>query len=221
MELGWTVRIYSPLEDHQNNKILKEIFKDYPFVDLCNITRVIELLNTTDPLHPMTWRFLPLLDPTVDLFMSRDSDSLIWQREVDAVSEWLHQSQATFHIMRDHKMHFAYILGGMWGAKVDQKRQEIKAAVWPMFSTFQHEMGYAFDQDYLYEFIWPLAYKDAVSHDSYLCDEYPLTRPFPSKRQGSYFVGQIGAHQSANEVEQPVVCPRKCRPKDHPDWIYC
>lgn len=55
---------------------------------------------------------LPLLDEMVDAFMSRDSDSLIIQREQDAVAEWL-ASDRVFHIMRDHHLHCTAILGGI------------------------------------------------------------------------------------------------------------
>ena len=140
------------------------------FVDLCNITRLTELKNLTEPLHPMTWRFMPLIDPTVDRYVSRDSDSTILDREVDAVREWLYESNATFHIMRDHKMHLAHILGGMWGAKINQRREEINAAAWPIYHTFKHQHNeYAFDQDCLYEFIWPLAINDMVSTIKLYC----------------------------------------------------
>ena len=108
------MRIYSALEDGDQvgNLKLRELFNSYPFVDLCNVTRIMELINLNRPLFPMTWRFLPLLDPTVDRFMSRDTDSHISGREVDAVRQWLTESNATFHLMRDHVWHCVEILGG-------------------------------------------------------------------------------------------------------------
>ena len=78
-------------------------------MDLCNVTEVVR--NGTPSLFAMTWRFLPLLDDMVDMFMSRDADSLILQREVDAVQEWLSSDKA-FHIMRDHGLHCIAMLGG-------------------------------------------------------------------------------------------------------------
>ena len=65
----------------------------------------------------MTWRFLPVSDPLVDVTLSRDLDSLITMREVAAVEEWLNSSHS-FHIMVDHPGHGKIdILGGLWGAK--------------------------------------------------------------------------------------------------------
>ena len=95
---------------------MKELFDFYAFVDLCNVTRVLELQGLSSrPILPRTWRFLPLLDPTVDRLMSRDSDSHISSRERDAVQQWLTESNATFHIMRDHQYHTVEILAGKIG----------------------------------------------------------------------------------------------------------
>jgi hypothetical protein len=112
--LGWIVRIYSTFEgeDAVGYSKLNDLLQDYPFVDLCNVTRIMELNQIDRPLFPMTWRFLPLLDPTVDILMPRDSDSHISIRESAAVNEWLLSSNSTFHIMRDHVFHCIEILGG-------------------------------------------------------------------------------------------------------------
>ena len=106
------MRVYSALEVGDQ---LKKLFDDYPFVDLCNVTRVLELRGINRPLFPMSWRFLPLMDPTVDRLLPRDSDSIITAREVAAVGEWLANSSATFHLMRDHFYHCTTdILGGIF-----------------------------------------------------------------------------------------------------------
>lgn len=50
-------------------------------------------------MYPLIWRFLPSLDPQVDLFFVRDLDSQISQREVDAVNEFMISGRVyiTFH----------------------------------------------------------------------------------------------------------------------------
>ena len=63
-------------------------------------------------------RYLPLLDPTVDLMVSRDLDSRLTTREQAAVEDWLNTGLA-FHVMRDNPHHGTEILGGMWGARMD------------------------------------------------------------------------------------------------------
>ena len=101
------------MEVEDDNHLLKHLFKPYSFVDLCNVKRVTESINITRPLFPMTWRFLPLLDPNVDRLLSRDTDSFISKRESDSVQQWLTESDATFHLMRDHFLHCVEILGGI------------------------------------------------------------------------------------------------------------
>jgi len=89
-------------------------------VDFCNLEKmsghqnlVFEYHNWTDIIqgkynesywtatyiNSMMWRWFPINDPFVDVFMNRDSDSLIIQREVDSVNVWL-QSSEVGHIMR-------------------------------------------------------------------------------------------------------------------------
>ena len=57
------------------------------------------------------WRFAPMADPLVSEFHSRDLDSIVSQREVAAVNEWLADKTKTFHIMRDHRQHGSAIPG--------------------------------------------------------------------------------------------------------------
>ena len=91
----------------------------------------------------MVWRFLPLLDPRVDVMVSRDLDSRLGSREVAAVTQWLEQDTSLpFHVMRDHPQvhyvsrvtchvsslhlqHYTEILGGMWGARLDTGHREL------------------------------------------------------------------------------------------------
>ena len=74
-------------------------------------------------MHSMKWRWLPIGDSFVDIFMSRDTDSLILQREVDAVNSWLNRSTSLVHIMRDSTSHPQEMLGGMWGFRTALNRQ--------------------------------------------------------------------------------------------------
>lgn len=62
-----------------------------------------------------------------------------------------------------------------------------------------------------------------MAHDSYCCDRFPLTRPFPIRRQGTDYVAKV-VHQElviAKDHTPPAICPEQCRPKEHPDWEYC
>ncbi|XP_059351264.1 uncharacterized protein LOC130702814 [Daphnia carinata] len=153
----------------------------------------------------------------VDTFMSRDSDSPIIQREKDAVIEWL-ASDKVFHIMRDHHAHCTSILAGMWGAKISQHRSEIAAASYKILKR-NHRMEYDYDQLLLSKYMWPIAIKNMMAHDSYCCKRFPHVKPFPTKRIGVLFIGSRGLPGEGLKF----VCPKKCRPLNatSPEWKFC
>ena len=62
----------------------------------------------------LCWRFQVANDPAVGRFLVRDCDSVVNQREVAAVQQWL-ASECWFHVMRDWWSHTDPILAGMWG----------------------------------------------------------------------------------------------------------
>jgi hypothetical protein len=121
----WVVHIYHNFRDQDGperkaHDQLCDIYCRFHNVDLCSVPLLIERIgNQTIPidpallagLNPKMFRYLVMLDPNVDVFISRDIDSIIWPREVDAVAEWL-KSNYTFHVMRDHPFHGAIILAG-------------------------------------------------------------------------------------------------------------
>ncbi len=96
-----------------------ELHCQFNHLDLCSVTDITGNITSLTPIDPALlrglngrmFRFLVMLDPNVDVFISRDTDSVILRREVDAVDEWL-RSNYTFHLMRDHKNHTAIILAG-------------------------------------------------------------------------------------------------------------
>jgi len=171
-------------------------------------------------LFPMLWRFFPSLDPQVDILLSRDLDSLIGQREVSAVTEWL-QSGKLLHSMRDHPQHSIPILGGTWGARLTSSKARQKwQKSWKMI--LKHKMAHSPrnatgpDQKLLQHGVWPLFQQDSLQHDSYSCKTFADSVGFPTKRTGEKkgnFIG--GGHLFWEE------CPVRCRRKGHQDWKYC
>lgn len=112
----------------RNLELKKLFYKDWIFRYYVNSTVPINVQNklkelggeiidmTNSKIPGMYWRFLPIEDKNVDLFIVRDVDSRINNREEEAVNEWI-QSDKILHVMRDHPHHYYKILGGMWGFK--------------------------------------------------------------------------------------------------------
>ena len=100
----WTIRIY------YNNTVSKEVIDK-----LKNLgAELIDMTNSNLP--GMFWRFLPINDKDVDIFIVRDVDSRISKREEITVNEFI-KSPYKMHIIRDHPHHHYKILGGLWGYK--------------------------------------------------------------------------------------------------------
>ena len=73
---------------------------------------------------PMLYaRFLPLDDPTVARFLSRDCDSRLNDAEAGLVAEW-EKSGAPFHVIRDHVLHTEPIMGQLWGGRAGRLGRE-------------------------------------------------------------------------------------------------
>ena len=119
----WLIRIYY---DGSDSRILKKNLicslecltdrvtsKLIDNVDFCDISRLpFDVSGTRDLIgesakrvwsakyiHGMIWRWLPIGDSLVHSFMSRDTDSIIIQREIDSIHVWLNSNRSG-HIMR-------------------------------------------------------------------------------------------------------------------------
>ena len=193
--------------------------------ELCDVENNPKYGNVSQ-IFPMNWRFLPTLDPQVDIAFSRDLDSPFTQhREFEAVNEFL-KSSKEFHFMRDHPQHNTPILGGLWGVKLTKN---IRSSIHQSFAKiFESSMFYngrnqrGSDQDLLGKFIWPWAKDYSLGHDSYFCNNYVNSRPFPTKRE-EHLCNFIGCTSEEDNLSLTKAneCPMKCRPEDHPDWKHC
>jgi len=222
----WIVRVYYHVnKDSPVMKQLCDLACAEPNLDLCDAEDNPRLGNAT-LLYPLIWRFLPAMDVNVDLYLSRDLDSRISDREVAAVNEFL-KSDKDIHVMRDHPAHGTYILGGTWAAKVDKQRKSLMDSFKKLFKDglayIPREKGGGYDQIALMRYFWPWGKKVALSHDSYTCRKFSHTAPFPTQRLPGIgnFIGSVIALNQTVGFDNSNFCPEKCRPKNHQDWIYC
>ena len=216
---NWTVRLYHDLypEDLQNNLI-----KTYKRLEFCDIRSLVLPFSpdmNISIINGMTWRFIPMADPSVDIMCSRDLDSVLYKREEDAVNYWM-GTETTLHTMRDHPNHNLVILGGMWCYRTKSNLTRATEILELMLKNAGKrnslsEATKGDDQDMLHKYLWPRVKYDSIQHDSYLCKSFSGSIPYPSQRLTNHDV--IGA---MGEYVVPE-CPKDCRPKDHEDWLYC
>jgi len=220
---NWTVRLYHDNypEELQNTLILE--YQNLQFVDV-RYTSVVELdlVNTTLTniinINPRTWRFIPMGDLSVNVMCSRDLDSPLIERDEVAVQHWLNSGKLA-HAMRDYPEHDVKMLAGMWcfrNIKDREKGQKYLKLLMNKATKRKTRIDKQDDQNILAKYLWPQIKSDIMQQDAYLCDKYPGSIRFPTKREGTYFVGCYRpCHDKIN------VCPEKCRPKNHQNWTRC
>lgn len=188
------------------------------------VTRKLEELGAElkyiDPgvLAPMMWRFLPVDDATVDVFISRDSDSRLTERDAAIVSAWL-DTDTLFHCIRDHPSHAKYsISGGLWGARTKWLRLVLGEQ--SIASRVQYSNSYLEDMRFLGSELWPLVQSSAHCHDSVSCDTWPNSHPIPIQRQKAEHVGQVfDAHSIPRQIDIDLLTAAERNSKCEPDRV--
>jgi protein O-GlcNAc transferase len=154
---------------------------DQKYIDqIKNLNAQVFIMEENPDWKAMMWRYLPAKDKDVQLFISRDCDSRINNREKSAVDQWL-TSDKNFHIMRDHPYHGFSILGGMFGAK--KNGFEILTN---SIAEFNFQNSYGTDYNFFNSNLYPKIKQDSLVHD-----EFFDKKPFPTMRLNNQFVGEI------------------------------
>ncbi|CAF1239368.1 unnamed protein product [Rotaria sordida] len=223
----WILRVY--IDFAGSTKSQQEYFYNFSNVDICDINNIPMFGSSLHKFLPSKmWRFLPIFDPYVDYLLSRDLDSPIIQRETETINMWLSNEHEKnfFYIARDNIEHGTFILGGLWGAALVRARHTLISIFQPMLIPtlvkYYHDRG---DQRFLNHYVGDRVRDNSLIFDSYFCESLG-GRPFLSQRpMNNCHLGCIrpccSNATNVNSNGTQIPCPIKCRPKEHPDWIYC
>ena len=162
---------------------------------------------------PMMWRFLIADDMSVDVFIVRDTDCRLNDRDFTVVSEWLRTDYA-FHCIRDHPSHAGYsLLGGLWGGRPWQLRLFVSVPWRDMMMGYRTDYGQ--DMQFLGNAIWPLVQsRAAYCHDSVSCLDWPGAHQFPVARVGTEHLGQVfDAFGNAREEDLQILLEHRPLPQ--------
>lgn len=182
---GWICRFY--IDDKCDVDLIKNIEKT---------GSEIVLVNSKDSFAGMFWRFAASEDPDVNIFLSRDCDSRISNREVSAINEWL-SSDKDFHIMRDHPYHTVPILGGMWGCRNGISKKIEMSKLIDQWTNFRIK---GCDQDFLGQIIYPKVINNSMEHSEFGLSFGGKIKPFPTNRIDYEFVGDVF---DENDIRHP------------------
>ena len=113
----------------------------------------------------------------------------------------------------------------MWGFKTYQNRSLANSIFNLILNrNISNEYNHDFkshkqgDQLFLNKYVYPLIRQTSLIHDSFLCNRYKDSKPFPTKRNGNCF---IGSTSDCNINATFLKCPVQCRPINKTDWEYC
>lgn len=118
------------------------------------------------------------------------------------------------------------MLAGMWGVHTKLNRklaQKIFLMLMnkPLCDRYNLKIAGSKqgDQIFLRENVYNLLVKNATIHDSYYCNIYDNSKPFPTQRKEMDHVGSVKSQLKT--IVKISICPIVCRPQDHQDWLYC
>jgi hypothetical protein len=122
--------------------------------------------------YPKLLRYLIPLNYNYDYYFFKDSDSVVTESELGFSDEWINNNDSDCIIIRDHPLHTAPILGGMFG--LSSKLAKYSANL--LLQNFcdgkvNFEDGYLYDQLWLGKCIYPMVkFNSSIysSHFSYL-----------------------------------------------------
>lgn len=180
---GWRCRIY------YSNDVPQKYIKQ-----LQELQCELRLKTYQGKYDGTMWRFEPLDDPTVKIWISRDCDSRLNLREKYAVEDWL-ETDKSVHIMRDAHDHRRTIMAGMFGINNEQfrKKHKIKPIAFysqTLYSSKKHIRDV--DQQFLKDVIWPLVRSnDHIAHDDNLHYRTGNERGFTYKLPKGEYIGQV------------------------------
>ena len=159
---GWEVYIY------YNKTVPEKYIKEYE--ELGAVCHLCENVGKNKMnWEGMFWRWMPLDDPEVEVWVSRDADSRLSGREAKIVNAFMNSGK-TLHCIRDHRCHYNCIMGGMFGInnKLFHKKYKFKKVKDIIKENYQYyrERPYNVDQIFLNDKLWSLLKNDSMSHIS-------------------------------------------------------
>jgi protein O-GlcNAc transferase len=187
-----------------------------PNITINKIKHLGAIVKESPDYNNASSRFL-IADEDFDIFIVRDVDSRLNERERAAVYEWI-ASDFLMHNMRDHSGHKKLVMGGLWGAKKSFITNNSMKNI--LVGWFKDNNGnktinqYGADEEFLNYFAKKhVGLSNLMHHDSYYCLDFANSMPFPIERNISRHI--VGQKVTENEVyiffPQEFTPPIECR----------
>lgn len=166
-------------------KSVKDFFSDF----LDDIDIIVHTQNYSIN-YPKILRFLTSNYVENNFYFFKDSDSIITQKEINIMTQWIKSNISTELIIRDNPLHIAPIMAGMFGVN-NQTSRIIAKSVEKYFITSDSIFTntYSYDQDWLASKIYPIVIKSAAVNTSYFYYSGENITRIEREPPGNSFIG--------------------------------
>lgn len=131
-------------------KYIKDYIKEH--------AEYIEISKEMDHLGKNCLRFLPFFDDDVDIFLSRDADSRLTEREAKIINKWINEDQTGFLSLYEAggRGDGCLIDAGMFACNNNFFRNELNSIYKISQNFFKRANGRLSDREYLNNIIFPI-----------------------------------------------------------------
>ncbi len=172
--------------NEKNRKFVENYFSEY-----ADTVTVLTYDFMSANVYPKLLRYLVPLELKADYYFYKDSDSVVTTRELECMDSWLNEEDCEAMIMRDHPLHIAPILGGMFGLRhVTAKLLADRVDVLLHESNMPKMHHYWYDQVWLAYYFYPLIAGLAKVYTAYF---YYVGEDFIRIKRDDRPLGHIGA----------------------------
>lgn len=167
----------------------EEKVRDY-FSEYLNEIQIVSYGSQELCLYPKILRFLISNVIESDFYFFKDSDSIVTIKEARIMREWIATDTPVAMIIRDHPLHVAPVMAGMFGIAstlanyLTNSAHEAFLAVSPRFRG-----DYSYDQDWLMNDVYPDLAKRAHVYSSFLFYSGEKVLRIKRESRGSEFIG--------------------------------
>ena len=148
----------------------------------------------TPGLNPL-WRILPYFDKNIDVFISREADGRLTEREAMIVDQFVN-SDYVFHNIYDHSAHaHRDVSAGMFGIKsgcvIPDLKNNLNSYVNGGYLEYKNRMYrpdfYGADEVFMSEYVWPHVINKSMIHSNF--NKFGRDIPLPRLSDPSMFIG--------------------------------
>lgn len=169
---------------HYEGKV-REFFRDY-----LDEIQIVSYDHAALCAYPKILRFLIPNVLKSNFYFFKDSDSIVTAKEVRIMREWMSIATPFAMFIRDHPLHVAPIMAGMFGISSDVADFLTNAADRAFLAEVpQFNDPYSYDQDWLRADVYPELVERAYVYTSFLFYSAENVRRIDRESQGSAFIG--------------------------------